>query len=168
MAVLLRLLPHPPNVAPIASLALFSGVMISGSAALVVPIVALLISDVIIGFHSTIPYVYGSFLLIVGIGVFLKNDNSPVRLALGSIVGSTLFFIITNFGSWITSITYEKSVNGLLSCYTMGIPFFRNTIVGDLLYTGVFFLTFELFRLLFVLMLPSRQNRWERHTGNTV
>ena len=166
-AVFMRLIPHIPNVAPIGALALFSGVMIPSWSGFIVPIVAMVISDLVLGFHVTVPFVYGSFLLIAGIGYFLRKKVSVLNVGLGSLTGSILFFIVTNFGVWLTSSMYEKSVKGLLHCYSMGLPFFRNTVLGDLFYTAVFFVGYRCVRLLFVLMLPSRR-KTERHVGNTV
>jgi len=166
-AVFLRLMPHLPNVAPIAALALFSGAKVPSWKGFALPLIALSISDYFLGFHSTMPFVYGSFLLIAGIGYLLRNKMSPLKITLGSISGSLLFYVITNFGVWTTSSMYEKSVGGLINCYYMGLPFLRNTMVGDLFYAGVFFLGYQLFRLLFVLMLPFRLGR-KRHFGNTV
>lgn len=167
VAVLLRLTPHAPNVAPIAALALFSGVMISSRVGFLIPLIAMLISDYFLGFHSTIPYVYGSFLLIACIGYLLKNKRTVVNVSLGSLIGSTLFFFITNFGVWASSSMYEKSLSGLMLCYSMGLPFFRNTLLGDLFYTTVFFVGYRIFSLLFVLMLPARR-KTARYIGNTV
>lgn len=166
-AVFMRLIPHAPNIAPIAALALFSGIIVPNWRGYTIPLIAMVISDFFLGFHSTIPFVYGSLLLIVGIGYFLRKKPSPLVVGLGSLTGSILFFTITNFGVWVTSSMYEKSVAGLLRCYMMGLPFFRNTLLGDIFYTVVFFVGFHCIKLLFVLMLPSTQ-KVERHVGNTV
>lgn len=163
----MRIIPHIPNVSPIAALALFSGATVTGLGGFIIPIIAMVLSDLFLGFHATIPFVYGSFLLIAGIGYFLRKKISPLKIGLGSLTGSLLFFLITNFGVWITSSMYTKNINGLLNCYLMGLPFFRNTILGDLFYCTVFFLGYRIFKLLFVLMLPSRRKA-ERHVGNTV
>jgi len=166
-AVFMRIIPHAPNVSPIAALALFSGVMIPGWGMFVIPLVAMVLSDMVIGFHSTVPFVYGSFLLIVALGYVLKKHNNFISITLASLFGSVLFFIITNFGSWATTNLYQKNLSGLMHSYEMGLPFFRNTLIGDLLYTGAFFVGFAVLKLLFVLMLPSTQ-KVERHVGNTV
>ena len=167
-AIFMRLIPHIPNVSPIAALALFSGAFIPSWGALILPIAALVISDFFLGFHATVPFVYGSFIFIIILGYVLRGKISPLFVGAGSLIGSVLFFIITNFGVWATSSMYEKSVYGLLQCYTMGLPFFRNTILGDLFYAAVFFLSYRICVLLFVLMLPSRRKSRERHAGNTV
>jgi hypothetical protein len=166
-AIFMRLIPHAPNVAPIAALALFSGVMVPNWIGFIIPLIAMVLSDVFLGFHATIPFVYGSFLLITGIGYLLRKKSSPLNIGLGSMSGSLLFFFITNFGVWITSSLYEKSVSGLVQCYLMGLPFLRNTIIGDIFYTTVFFVGFHCIKLLFVLMSPSAQ-KVERRVGNTV
>jgi len=163
-AVFMRLIPHIPNVAPIAALALFSGVMVPSWGGFVIPIIAMVISDLFLGFHATVSFVYGSFFLIAGIGYLLRKKISLVSVGLGSLTGSILFFVITNFGVWLTSSMYEKSVKGLLHCYFMGLPFFRNTILGDLFYAGIFFIGFRCIRLLLVLILPSSKKH-EGHLG---
>lgn len=166
-AVFLRLIPHVPNISPIAALALFSGVMIPSWAGFALPIIAMVISDLFLGFHATIPFVYGSFILIVGIGYLLRKKMSPIKIAVGSLSGSILFFLVTNFGVWLTSSMYEKTINGLWKCFSMGLPFFRNTVIGDAFYTVLFFVGYRVLRLLFVLMLPARR-KTARHVGNTV
>jgi len=166
-AVFMRLIPHIPNISPIGALALFSGTFVPSFGGFIMPIAAMFLSDVFLGFHRTIPFVYGSFLLIAGIGYFLRKKTSPLKIMLGTLLGSLLFFIITNFGVWITSSMYERNINGLLRCYYMGLPFFRNTIFGDFLYTAFFFIGYKILRLLFVLMLPARR-KTARHVGNTV
>lgn len=144
-AVFMRLIPHIPNVAPIGALALFSGATLPGLGGLLTPLLAMSLSDYFLGFHATIPYVYGSFSLIVGIGYILHKKVTPLRVATGSLLGSVLFFIITNFGVWATSTQYEKSVSGLMNAYIMGLPFFRNTILGDLFYNVLFFASYAFF-----------------------
>lgn len=143
-AVFMRLIPHIPNVAPIGALALFSGATLPGLGGLLIPLLAMSLSDYFLGFHATIPYVYGSFALIVGIGYIIHKKVTPLRVATGSLLGSVLFFIITNFGVWVTSPMYEKNVGGLLKSYMMGLPFFRNTVIGDLFYNAIFFVGYIL------------------------
>lgn len=145
-AALLRLLPHPPNVAPIAAMALFGGVYLNKKYALIFPLLALFISDLFIGFYgaSMMAFVYGSFLLTGCIGIFLKNHKKPAVIIAASLFSSLLFYLITNFGVWLTGTLYPKTLSGLLESYIMAIPFFRNTLIGDLLYTGIFFGSYEL------------------------
>jgi hypothetical protein len=146
LAVLLRLLPHPPNMAPIAAIALIGGVYLDRRFALLIPFAALIISDAIIGFHSTIPFVYGSFLATGLIGMWLQSHKKIVFIAGGTLLSSIIFFIVTNFGVWLTGSGwyYPKTLGGLAECYTLAIPFFRNSLLGDIGYTAVLFGFFEL------------------------
>ncbi len=146
IAALLRLLPHPPNVAPIAAMALFGGVYLNKKYALILPLLALFISDLFLGFYGApmMSFVYGSFLLTGCIGIFLKNHKKPAAIISAALFSSLLFYLITNFGVWLTTPLYPKTLSGLLNCYTMAIPFFRNTLLGDLFYTGIFFASYEI------------------------
>ena|ERR1700722_8606644 len=146
-AVVLRLLPHPANVAPIAAMALFGGAYLNKKYALIVPLVALFLSDIFLGFYSGMIFVYGSFFLTGLIGLWLKNHKSLQNVILASLTSSILFFLITNFGVWLTGTMYPQSFNGLRDSYVMGLPFFRNTLIGDLGYVGLFFGGYELVRL---------------------
>lgn len=139
IAAFTRLLPHPANIAPIAAMALFGGVYFNKKYALIVPLISLLISDLFLGFHHTIPFVYGSFLLTGLIGLWLKKHQSFKYFVIASLFSSFLFFLITNFGVWLTGNMYSKDFSGLINCYLLALPFFRNTLVGDLFYTGIFF-----------------------------
>lgn len=139
-----RILPHPANIAPIAAMALFGGAHLNKKYALTVPLLAMLASDFFLGFHNTMPYVYASFILIGLVGLVLRKKISPVNIILASLFSSFLFFVITNFGVWLGGNLYSKDLSGLMQCYVMALPFFRNTILGDLLYTGAFFGAFEL------------------------
>jgi len=138
-AALMRLVPHPPNVAPIAAMALFGGAYLNKRYALIVPLVALFLSDIFLGFYSGMIFVYGSFFLTGLIGLWLKNHKTLQNIILASLTSSILFFLITNFGVWVTGTMYAKSFSGLMESYIMGLPFFRNTLLGDLGYVGVFF-----------------------------
>jgi len=139
----MRIIPHIPNLAPVGGLALFSGAHLNKKWAILLPLGAMIVSDIILGFHSTIFYVYGSFILITFLGQRLKKNPSARSLLSISLVSSTLFFFITNFGVWAATPLYSKDVAGLTSSFVMGLPFFRNTILGDLLYTFVFFYGFS-------------------------
>lgn len=139
MAAILRLVPHEPNVAPIAAMALFGGTYLSKKQALVVPILAMVISDYFIGFHSLWMWVYGSFLLTVIIGFWVRRNLSFKNIVLASTVSSILFYLITNFGVWYAGTMYPKTLAGLWESYFMGWPFFRNTLIGDYGYNLVFF-----------------------------
>jgi hypothetical protein len=141
-AAVSRFMPHPENFTPIAAMALFGGVYFSKRYAFVIPLVAMVVSDYFIGFHNTVPYVYGSFVLAGLIGIWLKNHKNVGWIVGASLSSSVLFFVITNFGVWVTG-GYPQNFGGLVECYIAAIPFFRNTVLGDLLYVGVLFGLYE-------------------------
>jgi len=144
VAVVLRFLPHIPNVAPMTAIALFTGVYFGGASAFLLPLAAMVISDIFLGFHSTMFFVYFSLILTVAIGQFVRSKKNPLVIAAGTLAGSILFFLITNFGVWLTTNWYALSFAGLLKCFEMAIPFFRNSLFGDLMYVTIFFGTYEL------------------------
>ena len=145
-AALSRLIPHPPNFAPIAAMALAGGVYLDKRFAIVVPLAALLLSDAVLGFHSLMIFVYGSFVVISFIGLWLKSHKRPLPVFGAALASSVLFFIVSNFGVWVLAdgSIYPRSIAGLIECYVAAIPFFQNTVLGDVVYTGVLFGTLEL------------------------
>ena len=94
-------------------------------------ILSFAITDYLIGFHSLLIWTWSSLAFI---GILSKFSNGMKSRLTFSILGSCMFFVITNFGVWLTSSFYEKSINGLLNCYIMGIPFFTNTLLSTILF----------------------------------
>lgn len=140
-----RLLPHPPNFAPIAAMALFGGAHFGSKRwAFLVPLGAMLLSDLVIGLHPVLPVVYASFALIVCLGFWLRARRRLLPIAGAALASSLLFFLITNFGVWALGSFYAKTPQGLLACYVAAIPFFRNTLLGDAVYTAAMFGSFRL------------------------
>lgn len=149
-AAALRLMPHYPNFTPIAGMALFGGAYFSNKKlSFAIPIAAMLLSDLILGFHSTMWAVYLSFALIVMIGFSLRRSKKITYIALASVSSSVLFFIVTNFAVWLSGSIYPITFAGLSECFIAAIPFFSSTMLGDLFYVGVFFGVFELAQLKF-------------------
>ncbi len=145
-----RLIPHPPNLASITAVALFGGAYLTDKRlALIVPLAALFLSDLILGFYNHMEIVYGSFLLVVCIGFLLQRKRSALRIAGAALASSVLFFVVTNFGVWALESLYPKTAAGLVACYVAAIPFFQNTLAGDALYTTVLFGGFALAEKLF-------------------
>lgn len=139
-ASVLRLVPHPPNFTPIAAMALFSGAYLSQRGlAFVAPLLALLVSDLVLGFHSLMWLVYASVALVVCLGWFLQSNRSPVRVTLAALAGSVTFYLITNFGVWAFGDMYPKTAAGLAACYVAALPFFQNSLGGDLFFTALLF-----------------------------
>ena len=139
-----RLIPHPPNFTPIAALALSSAVYLDKRYALLLPLAAMLLSDWVIGFHSGMPWVYGSFAVISLMGYWLRSHKKPAFILGATLTSSVLFFAVTNFGVWLGSTFYPQTWDGLVACYVAALPFFQNTLAGDFMYTGAMFGLFEL------------------------
>lgn len=145
LGIWLRVLPHPPNVAPITGIALLSGAKLPFGLSLTLPLLIMIISDLVIGMHSLIVITWGSFLIIALIGgYFLRQKFNLGRLFIITLSSSFLFFVVTNFGVWLEGRLYPHTLQGLIQCFTMAIPFYRNTILGDLIFTGAFFGAYEI------------------------
>ncbi len=139
-AALMRLLPHYPNFTPIAAIALFGGAHLGKKwLAFMVPLAALFISDLFLGFHELIIPVYLGFFLIVFLGTTMHNKVRVPYVIGGSIAGSILFFLITNFAVWAFTPYYPGTFQGLMTSYAMAIPFFHAGLLGDLFYNALFF-----------------------------
>ncbi|HXG23248.1 MAG TPA: DUF6580 family putative transport protein [Chthonomonadales bacterium] len=149
-----RLVAHPPNFAPIGAMALLGGACFAQRrTAFVVPLGAMLLSDLAIGLlsgdfalglHRLIPFVYGSFALIVCLGFWLRRRRNALPIAGATLAASVLFFMLTNFGVWVAGSWYPKTWEGLVACYVAAIPFFHNTLLGDAVYSTVLFGGFAL------------------------
>ena len=147
-AAALRLVPHPPNFTPIGAIALFSGAYLGRKPlAFAAPLAALLLSDIVIGFYHGMATVYATDLLIVLVGSVITR-RSPVRIGIAALASSILFFTSTNFGMWYSSGFYPRTFEGLEACFAAGIPFFQNTVVGDLFYSLLLFGGFHVAQLL--------------------
>ena len=159
LAALSRLIPHPANFAPIGGMALFGAAYYSKRHwAFIIPIVSMWISDLILNnavygqyfdhfvwLYSGSLFTYGAFALIVLLGMLtLKKVRIPILVA-SALGASVIFFIVSNFGVWFSGVMYPKDLNGLMACYAAGIPFFKNTLAGDLVYSAVMFGTFAIF-----------------------
>jgi len=151
LAAISRLIPHPLNFTPIAALGLFGAAHLKPRwLAFAIPFVALWLSDIILmngplgkyyqGFqwfgHI---WVYSAFLIIIGIGFLIRGKVSFLNIIGASLGSSILFFLITNLGVWLGSAVYPQNISGLLMSYIAGIPFFWNTLAGDLFYCSVLF-----------------------------
>lgn len=139
-AALMRLVPHYPNFTPVAAIALFAGAHLGKRwLAYLVPLAALFISDLFLGFHNMMIPVYLGFVFIVLLGTLMRNNIRVPHVMGGSLAGSLLFFLITNFAVWAFTPYYPNTLQGLISSYTMAIPFFHASILGDLFYNALFF-----------------------------
>lgn len=139
-AAVARLLPHPPNFTPIGAMALFAGACFADRRlAYLIPMIALLLSDAVIGFHTLMPWVYGSTALVVWLGRGVRRLPTVVTIGTTTSLGSMLFFAITNLGVWASGDLYPRTFAGLTACYAAGLPFLRNALLGDLFYTTMMF-----------------------------
>ncbi len=147
-----RLLPHPFNFSPLAALALFGGARYANRwAAYLIPLAALWLTDLFLNlafFGSFVPlyqgavFTYLAFVLIVLLGTVALKKLSFKNVLLTSLSASVVFFIVSNFGVWVSGVMYPLTSQGLVACYTAAIPFFRNTLAGDLVYSFAIFYGF--------------------------
>lgn len=158
VAALTRLIPHPPNFSPIEAVALFGGAYFAKRHwALIVPLVAMFASDLLLGminggiywsYFASAGYllVYACIALSTVLGFGLRGKVSGGRVLAYSLAGSMLFFLVTNFGVWLSGTMYPKDMGGLVAAYVAGIPFFQWTVLGTLFYSALLFGGFELLR----------------------
>jgi hypothetical protein len=144
-AAAMRLLPHPANFTPIGALALFAGAHFDDKRwAFVIPLAAMALSDILLGFHGQMPVTYGAFAVIVGMGFLLKERKGALRVAGASVGAATFFFVVSNLGVWATDGLYPLTFQGLAACYVAAIPFFQNWLAGTLFYSALLFGGFAL------------------------
>ncbi len=142
--ILMRLIPHAPNFTPVAAISLFGGVYLNRKHAILLPLSLMIISDIFIGLHDTVLFTWGSFVLIAVIGLWVRHHKSFGTILASNLISAVLFFVITNFGSWLSNLhMYPHTFQGLVSCYTLAIPFFRNTLLSCLVYSAVLFGLYE-------------------------
>ncbi|MBN1793642.1 MAG: hypothetical protein JW844_01600 [Candidatus Omnitrophica bacterium] len=134
-----RLLPHAPNVTPIVAISLFGGTYLSKKTGLLVPLAIMVMTDLVLGLHEVVWFTWGSVALISLLGFWIRRLATTRRIASGAIISSTLFFLITNVGVWMTANWYSHDLTGLIDCFYMALPFYRNQLLGDALYVTGFF-----------------------------
>ena len=147
LAALLRLVPHPPNFAPVGAVAIFGGARLKGWQAYFIPLLAMAVTDPILshmaGYAAYSPatlVIYLSFMISVALGrIFLQNASNPLRIATVVLAGSVQFFTLTNLFTWWAGTMYAHTAAGLADCYIAALPFFERTVLADLFYSGVLF-----------------------------
>ena len=139
LGIISRLIYHSPNFTPIFSICIFSGMMFDDNRKMfIIPLSCMFISDLFIGIHSTILFVYFSLLLVVFFGKINSNRSSFKRLIATIFASNAVFFIITNFGVWLMQAGfYDKTLYGLISFYIAAIPFLNNSLLSNLIFTPV-------------------------------
>jgi len=150
LSVLVRIGQFIPNVSPVGAVAIFSGFYFRSRWAYLVPVLAMLLADLVIGFYNfwVMAAVYGSFGAAVVIGRYVKKSANVFSVAAGVLAGSVIFYAVTNFAVWAISSWYPPTLGGLMLSYTMALPFFRNTLLGDLLFGGLLFGAYETGKIL--------------------
>ncbi len=146
IAAAARLLPHLPNFTPIAAMALFGGAYLSDKRmAFFIPFLALFLSDLVLGFSASMVPVYACFAFTVLLGIFIKENVNPLSIAGSALVSSIVFFLVTNLPIWYTGLQlYPNTFEGVMMSYTAALPFFANSLAGDLFYSAILFSTFYL------------------------
>ncbi|MCS6866907.1 MAG: DUF6580 family putative transport protein [Gemmataceae bacterium] len=138
VAVVARLIPHPPNFTPIGALAMFGGASCADRRlGFFLPLVPLVISDCFLGLHILMPVVYGSFAINVLLGRWLRSHRTVLSIAAVTFLGSLQFFLVTNFACWL--LWYPHTLEGLVACYVAALPFFHNTLLGDAVFVTALF-----------------------------
>lgn len=144
MGFLMRVIPHVPNVAPVAAIALFAGAYLDRRVTPWVPLAIMVASDLIIGLHDVVLYTWGAFVLIGFLGTYLKNNRTTGTVFTATVFSAALFFIITNFGVWLA--WYPHTWQGMSQCYVNAIPFLRNMLIGNIVFAAALFGTYEFAR----------------------
>jgi len=140
LGAILRLLPHPPNFAPVGGMSLYAGARLRTWQAFALPLLLMAVTDPLLGGYSAAtPFIYSSFMISVWIGRRLTATESPLRIGAACLACSVQFFVLTNFGTWLLGTWYAHTWAGLAACYTAAIPFFGRTLAGDLFYSAVLF-----------------------------
>jgi len=135
-----RFIPHPPNFTSLLALSFYIPAVF-GIRYIPVVVFALFFTDLIIGFHSTMIFTSGSIILI---GLISKYFNKSIMFRIsGAFFGAVIFFVLSNFGVWLGGL-YGYDLNGLLSCYTLAIPFFTNTVISTLFFSILIELTWAI------------------------
>ncbi len=170
IAALSRLIDHPMNFTPIASIILFGAAVIPNKILkFTFPFSVILFSDFLIeiisgfGFHSGTLIVYFGYAVIFLLGYFYLKNFSPFKIVIASLLGSSLFFLLTNFSFFYPSALvsnpalgiYSRDLSGILTSYSAGVPFFKNMLVGDLIFNGLLFGAFYLFKAIKVLKITN-------------
>ncbi len=145
LAAMSRLVDHPYNFTPIIAMSIFAGCYLRKKWGILLPLGAMLISDFFIGFYDwqVMLAVYASIALAFGVGWILYNRKKWYNIVFASLISSIVFFILTNLAVWAFFNWYAHTWEGLVYCFTLALPFFRNALAGNLIYTVSFFGAYE-------------------------
>ena len=146
IGILSRIIPHAPNFTAVGALSLFSGFYLKKRTCFIIPLAVMFVSDLFLGFYDLrlMIFVYLSILISILFGIWLKKRKTWYNIIAFSVFSAVFFFLITNFAVWLFTPWYAKSFSGLALCYFMGLPFLKNHILGNVIYSGMFFTAYEL------------------------
>ena len=131
-----RLIPHPPNFTPIIAVAIMSGYLFKNiNLSFVVLLVSMLLADVFVGFYNNMLFVYSSLFIVTFIFFKISDKINYKNLFVLGFLGSFMFYLVSNFGVWAVGNLYEKNLEGLINCYFLAIPFFKNTVISTLIFS---------------------------------
>jgi hypothetical protein len=142
LLALYRVLPHPPNFTPLMAAALFAGAHFADKRlAFLLPLLAMLLADLVIGLHATLPFVYAGMLIATALGIMIRQLRGTRPVVIAALVGSLSFFILTNFGTWLmmSPELYSRDWAGLTAAYVAAIPFYQNSLLSDIVFTAILF-----------------------------
>ncbi len=145
VALAARFVPHAPNFSPLIAVMLFSGAYSQNKKYILIPLIALFVSDIFIGFYKieVMMTVYVSLLVVAYIGHLLNKQKNIINALSASLAAAIIFFVATNWAVWFFGDWYNNNLNGLALSYSLAIPFFKNTLVSTLLYSGLMFSVYE-------------------------
>ena len=135
------------NFTPVGAVALFAGCFLKNrKLALLVPITALVLSDIVLGWHALVPVVYACFALTLWFGTLLAKKLSASRVLGFALLSALNFFVVTNFAVWASSNMYPHTLAGLAQCFWLAVPFFRNDLCATLIYSALLFGGYALYQ----------------------
>lgn len=137
--ITLRLVPHVANFAPVGAIAIFGGAVLSARFALWLPLVIMIASDMLLGFHDTVLFTWGGFMLVGLFGMTLKKRSNAERVPLGALASAIIFYLVSNFGVWLEGRLYVHTWQGLVDCYIAGLPFLQTSLIADIIFAAVLF-----------------------------
>jgi hypothetical protein len=147
LVIIVRLMPHASNLTPLYAVALLAAAVFPKRWAIAIPMVAMVISDLVIGLHSSIAFTWSGMLVFAWLGFGLTDQPSARRVAGSAVLGSTVFFLWTNLGVWLVTPLYAQTPAGLAQCFTAALPFFRNSLLGNIAFAGVLFAAYNWYSL---------------------
>ena len=142
-----RFIPHPPNFTPIISMAILSGFVLKNlKHSILLILSAMIFTDIFLGFHKNMLFVYTSLYLITTVSFKFSHKINYKSLLFYCLLSAICFFILTNYGVWFFGNLYAKNFEGLIECYIMAIPFFKNTIISTIIFSYIAFILDSYFK----------------------